>query len=66
MTESEKRMDQRVEQMDKVIEKTCRFGEVMDLHSLSLFTKARLPLKFKMPSLDKFNGMGCPVIHLKM
>ena len=66
MTEFEKRMLQRVEQMEKVIKKTCRFDEVMDLQSLSLFPKARLPLKFKMPSLNKFNGMGCPVTHLKM
>jgi hypothetical protein len=66
MIESEKRMLQRVEQMEKVIKKTYRFDEVVDLQSLSLFPKARLPPKFKMPSLDKFNGMGCPVTHLKM
>ena len=52
--------------MEKVIKKTCRFDEMVDLQSLSPFPKARLPSKFKMPSLDKFNGMGCLVTHLKM
>ncbi|GMY12486.1 retrotransposon gag domain-containing protein [Fagus crenata] len=66
MTESEKRLLQRVEQMEKVIKRTYRFNEVVDLQSLSLFPKARLPPKFKMPSLDKFNGMSCPITHLKM
>ncbi len=66
MTESEKKLLQRVEQMEKVIKKTYRFDEVVDLQSLSLFPKVRLPPKFKMPSLDKFNGMGCLVTHLKM
>ena len=66
MTEFEKKLLQRVEQMEKVIKKTCRFDKVVDLQSLSLFPKVRLPPKFKMPSLDKFNGIGCPVTHLKM
>ena len=52
--------------MGKVIKRTYRFDEAVDLQSLSPFPKARLPLKFKMPSLDKFNGMSCPVTHLKM
>ena len=43
--------------MEKVIKKTRRFDETVDLQSLSLFPKAQLPLKFKIPSLDKFNDM---------
>ena len=38
----------------------------MNLHSLSLFPQVRAPPKFKMPSLDKFNGTGCPKAHLKI
>ena len=38
----------------------------MDYDSLSLFPNARLPLKFKMLNLDKFDGTDCPKSHLKM
>ena len=38
----------------------------MNFHSLSLFPQVRAPPKFKMPSLDKFDGTGCPKAHLKM
>ena len=38
----------------------------MDNDSLSLFPNARLPPKFKMPTLDKFDGIGFPKSHLKM
>ena len=38
----------------------------MNFHSLSLFPQVRAPPKFKMPSLDKFDGTGCLKAHLKM
>ena len=38
----------------------------MDYNSLSLFPSARFPPKFKMPTLDKFDGTSCPKSHLKM
>ena len=38
----------------------------MDYYSFSLFPNARLPPKFKMPNLDKFDGTDCPKSHLKM
>ena len=38
----------------------------MDYDSLSLFPNARLPPKFKMATLDKFDGTDCPKSHLKM
>ena len=38
----------------------------MDYNSLSLFPNVRLPTKFKMPTLDKFDGTGNPKSHLKM
>ena len=43
-----------------------RVEEAMDLHSLSLFPQARAPPKFKMPTLDKFDGMSSPKAHLKI
>ena len=38
----------------------------MAYDTLSLFPNARLPPKFKMPTLDKFDGTSCPKSHLKM
>ena len=38
----------------------------MDNDSLSLFPNARLPPKFKMPNLNKFDGISCPKSHMKM
>ena len=38
----------------------------MDYNSLSLFPNVRLPTKFKMPTLDKFDGTGNLKSHLKM
>ena len=40
--------------------------ELMAYDTLSLFPNARLPPKFKMPTLDKFDGTSCPKSHLKM
>ena len=38
----------------------------MDYDSLSLFPNARLPFKFKMLNLDKFDGTDCPMSYRKM
>ena len=40
--------------------------ELIDYNSFSLFPNARLPPKFKMPTLDKFDGTSCPKSYLKM
>ena len=40
--------------------------DLMDYQSISLFPDVRLPLKFKMPTLDKFDWTGFPKSHLKM
>ena len=40
--------------------------ELMDYDSFSLFFNARLTPKFKMPTLDKFDGTGCLKSHLKI
>uniref|UniRef100_A0A2N9FIR5 RNase H type-1 domain-containing protein n=1 Tax=Fagus sylvatica TaxID=28930 RepID=A0A2N9FIR5_FAGSY len=60
ISDFEKRMDKRMEQMEKVIKKARRYDEAVDLQSLSLYPEARLPAKFKMPSFDKFDSTSCP------
>ena len=66
LTENEKKMIERMDQMEKLLLRSRRVEEAMDLHSFSLFPQARAPPKFKMPTLDKFDGTGCPKAHLKM
>ena len=64
--ESEKKINERINKMKEIIRRACKMEEIMDYDSLSLFLNARLPPKFKMPTLDKFDGIGCPKSHLKM
>ena len=52
--------------MEKMIRIAYKMEELMDYDSLSLFPNARLPHKFKMPNLDKFDGTSYPKSHLKM
>lgn len=52
--------------MEGMIKKFRRFNEAIGYQPLSLFPNVRLPPKFKMPALDKFDGTGCPKSHLKM
>ena len=66
LTENEKKMVEQMSQMEKLLIRSRRVEEVMDLHSLSLFPQAKALPKFKMPTLDKFDGMSCPNSHLKM
>ena len=40
--------------------------DIVDTSSLVVFPNARLPPKFKMPDMDKFDGTGCPQTHLLM
>ena len=49
-----------------MIKRARKMEDLMDYQSLSLFLNVRLPPKFKMPTLDKFDGTGCPKSHLKM
>ena len=51
--------------MEEMIKKARRMDDLMDYQSLSLFSNVRLPPKFKMPVLDKFDGTGCLMSHLK-
>ena len=52
--------------MEEMIRRACKMGELMVYDTLSLFPNARLPPKFKMPTLDKFDGIDCPKSYLKM
>ena len=49
-----------------MIKRARKMEDLMDYQSLSLFPNVRLPPKFKMPTLDKFDGTGCPNSYLKM
>ena len=64
--ESEKKINERMNKMEEMIRRACKMGDFMDYDSLSLFLDARLPPKFKMLTLDKFDGTSCLKSHLKM
>ena len=64
--ESEKKINKMINKMEEMIKRAHKMEDLMDYQSLSLFPDTRLPPKFKMPILDKFNGTSCPKSHLKM
>ena len=64
--ESEKKINERINKMEEMIKRARNMEDLMDYQSLSLFPDVRLPTKFKMPTLDKFDGTGCLKSHLKM
>ena len=64
--ESEKKINERINKMEEMIRRACKMEELMDYNSLSLFPNAMLPPKFKMSTLDKFDGISCLKSHLKM
>ena len=64
--ENENKINKRMNKMEEMIRRACKMEELIDYDSLSLFPNARLPPKFKMPTLDKFDGTGYPKFHLKM
>ena len=64
--ESEKNINEGMNKMEEMIRRACKMGELMVYDTLSLFPNARLPPKFKMPTLDKFDGTDCPKSYLKM
>ena len=64
--ESEKKINERINKMEEMIKRDRKMEDLMDYQSLSLFPNVRLPPKFKMPTLDRFDGTGCPKSHLKM
>ena len=56
----------RLESMEKALKAIKRHDDLIDVDTLALFPDARLPPKFKMPEMDKFDGTACPKTHLKM
>ena len=64
--ESERKINERMNKMEEMIRRARKMEDLMDYDSLSLFPNARLPPKFKMPTLDKFDWTSCPKSHLKM
>ena len=64
--EGEKKINERINKVEEMIKRACKMKGLMDYQSLSLFPDVRLPPKFKLPTLDKFDGTGCPKSHLKM
>ena len=49
-----------------MIRRARKMEELMDYDTLSLSPNARLPPKFKMPNLEKFDRNSYPKSHLKM
>jgi len=64
--ESEKKINKRMNKMEEMIKRARKMEVLMDYQSLLLFLDVRLPPMFKMPTLDKFDGTGCLMSHLKM
>ena len=64
--EGEKKINKRINKMEAMIKRARKMEDLMDYQSLSLFPDVRLPPKFTMPTLDKFDRTGCPKSHLKM
>ena len=64
--ESEKKINKRINKMEEMIKRARKMEDLMDYQSLSLFPDVRLPPKFTMSTLDKFDRTGCPKSHLKM
>ena len=66
VVESENKINERMDKMEERIMRARKMEELMDYDTLSLFPNVRLPPKFKMPTLNKFDGTGCPKSHMKM
>ena len=64
--ESEKKINKRMKKVEEMIKRAHKMEDLMDYQSLSLFPDVRLPPKFKIPTLDKFDRTGCLKSHLKM
>ena len=64
--EGEKKINEKMNKMEEMIRRARKMEDLMDYDSLSLFPDVRLPPKFKMLTLDKFEGTNCLKSHLKM
>ena len=64
--ENGKKINERMNKIKEMISRDRKMEDLMDYDSLSLFLDVRLPPKFKMPTLNKFDKTSCPKSHLKM
>ena len=64
--EGEKKINERINKVEEMIQRAHKMEDLIDYQSFSLFPNVRLPPKFKMLTLDKFDGTCCPKSHLKM
>ena len=64
--EGEKKINERINKVEEMIQRAHKMEDLMDYQSFSLFLDVRLPPKFKMSILDKFDGTGYLKSHLKM
>jgi len=64
--ENEKRINEKMNKMEEMIKRAWKMDDLMDYQSFSPFLDVRLPLKFKMLVLGKFDGSGFPKSHLKI
>ncbi|RZC80793.1 hypothetical protein C5167_043372 [Papaver somniferum] len=58
----EKKLSQRLKKIERTLQK---MGEdTIDIHGLYLYPDIRLPPGFEFPDMDRYDGTGCPKIHI--
>ena len=65
-SELERKWAERFQKLERSLKTIKSRDKLIDVDTLALFPEARLPQKFKMPQMDKFDGTTCPKTHLKM
>ena len=66
MSDFKKKWADKIQEMERALKNIKLHDNQIDVDTLALFPEARLPQKFKMPQMDKFDGITCPKTHLKM
>ncbi|XP_037491726.1 uncharacterized protein LOC119369486 [Jatropha curcas] len=61
-----KKMMEKMDSFKKFLKSIKKYEDLIDVDSLPLFIEAKLPTKFKMPAIDKFDGTTCRKTHLKI
>ena len=60
-------MQDKHEKIESVLRKTGKIdGYLFNLKNMCPYPDIRLPENFKFPDIDKFDGIGNPVVHLRM
>ena len=60
-------MQDKLEKIESVLHKTSKIdGYLFNLKNMCPYPDIRLPKNFKFPDMDKFDGTGNPVMHLRM